>query len=165
MDYKYIEQLLERYWAGQTSLNEENILRMFFEQEDVPVHLQRYKSLFKDYALLAQIRPDESLDKRLNTIDAQRPVVKAHRITYMQRLSPLYKAAAVVAITLTLGNAAQSSFQPEEEEYNYSSYQDSYSSPEAAYRQVSDALKLVSERLNEANRNDSLNTIDVSAEQ
>ena len=34
MDYKYIEQLLERYWEGETTLQEEAILRAFFSQED-----------------------------------------------------------------------------------------------------------------------------------
>ena len=32
MDYKYIEQLLERYWKCETTLEEEEILRMFFSQ-------------------------------------------------------------------------------------------------------------------------------------
>jgi len=36
MDYKYIEQLLERYWRCETSLQEEEILRLFFSQEEVP---------------------------------------------------------------------------------------------------------------------------------
>ena len=34
MDYKYIEQLLERYWQCQTSVEEERILRDFFGQEE-----------------------------------------------------------------------------------------------------------------------------------
>lgn len=46
MDYKYIEQLLERYWACETTLEEEEILRAFFCQTEVPAHLQRYRSLF-----------------------------------------------------------------------------------------------------------------------
>ena len=46
MDYKYIEQLLERYWEGETTLQEEAILRAFFSQEDVPAGLMKYKSLF-----------------------------------------------------------------------------------------------------------------------
>ena len=46
MDYKYIEQLLDRYWNCETSPEEEAILRAFFSQSDVPVHLLRYKPLF-----------------------------------------------------------------------------------------------------------------------
>ena len=46
MDYKYIEQLLERYWQGETSLQEEAILRSFFSQPDIPESLQQYQALF-----------------------------------------------------------------------------------------------------------------------
>ena len=43
MDYKDIEQLLERYWQCETSIEEEATLRDFFSKEDVPAHLLRYK--------------------------------------------------------------------------------------------------------------------------
>ena len=46
MDYKYIEQLLERYWNCETSVEEEQILRIFFQQKELPAHLRRYRSLF-----------------------------------------------------------------------------------------------------------------------
>ena len=46
MDYKYIEQLMERYWRGETSLEEEDILRAFFSQDNVPAELLCYRSLF-----------------------------------------------------------------------------------------------------------------------
>ena len=46
MDSKYIEQLLERYWQCETSLEEEAQLRTFFMEGDVPGHLLRYKDLF-----------------------------------------------------------------------------------------------------------------------
>ena len=35
MDYKDIEQLLERYWQCETSVEEESVLRDFFSKEDV----------------------------------------------------------------------------------------------------------------------------------
>ena len=38
MDYKDIEQLLERYWQCETSVEEESVLRDFFSREDVPAH-------------------------------------------------------------------------------------------------------------------------------
>ena len=46
MDYKYIEQLLERYWRCETSLQEEEILCAFFSQEDIPAALLPYRDLF-----------------------------------------------------------------------------------------------------------------------
>ena len=46
MDYKYINQLLERYWQCETTLQEEAILRAFFSQDDVPESLMQYKALF-----------------------------------------------------------------------------------------------------------------------
>ena len=46
MDYKDIEQLLERYWQCETSVEEESVLRDFFSREEVPAHLLRYKNLF-----------------------------------------------------------------------------------------------------------------------
>ena len=46
MDYKYIEQLLERYWKAETSIEEEDILRAFFSQQDIPAALKQYQPLF-----------------------------------------------------------------------------------------------------------------------
>ena len=46
MDYKYISQLLDRYWQGETTLEEEQILRSFFSQLCIPEELQKYRSLF-----------------------------------------------------------------------------------------------------------------------
>ena len=46
MDYKYIEQLLERYWQCETSLEEESELRAFFSKGEIPAHLLQYRDLF-----------------------------------------------------------------------------------------------------------------------
>lgn len=149
MDYKYIEQLLERYWQCETSLEEEAILRSFFRQENLPAHLRPYKTLFACEQTWEEARLGDDFDTRVTARIADEPV-KARRLTLSRRLVPLYKAAATVAIILTLGTAAQTSLQTpsEETDYNYSSYQDTYSDPEVAYDQVSDALKQVSACLN-----------------
>ena len=106
MDYKYIEQLLERYWQCETSLQEEAILRAFFSQEGIPVWLLKYKALFAEQAQKAEPLGDD-FDARLLAMTEQRPVVEARTASLTSRLMPLFKAAAVVAIVLTLGNAAQ----------------------------------------------------------
>lgn len=112
MDYKYINQLLERYWRCETTLEEEQILRSFFSQTDVPEDLRKYRTLF----LYEQTQPKtchlgEDFDERMMSLIAEPAKVKARRITMRERLAPLYKAAAVVAIVLTLSNAAQFSFR------------------------------------------------------
>lgn len=42
-----IEQLLEKYDNGETSLNEEQQLRDYFAQEEVAPHLESYKVMFQ----------------------------------------------------------------------------------------------------------------------
>ena len=46
MDYNYIKQLLERYWACETTVEEESILKAFFSQKSVPAELAKYQALF-----------------------------------------------------------------------------------------------------------------------
>ncbi len=105
MDYKYIEQLLERYWQCETTLQEESILRSFFSQDDVPTELEQYKALFA----MQQQEPTlgDDFDARILAMVGQDEKPKAKVVTLTSRLMPLFRAAAVVAIILTLGNAAQ----------------------------------------------------------
>ena len=107
MDYKYIEQLLERYWEGETTLQEESILRTFFSQPDmpeVPENIRKYRVLF-----VCEMQKEEPLgedfDARILEQIGEAPVAKT--VSLKDRLMPLFKAAAIVAIILTLGNAAQ----------------------------------------------------------
>lgn len=114
MDYKYINQLLERYWKCETSLEEEEILRAFFSQEDLPAELKPYQALF---AYEQQEAKNESLgedfDKKMldiiNDEYAKEPN-KAKVVSLTARLKPLFKAAAIVAMFLTLSNAIQVPF-------------------------------------------------------
>lgn len=151
MDYKYIEQLLERYWQCETSLEEEQILRTFFQQEGIPAHLLQYKKLF----VYQQVQKEEvvlgdDFDTKILAM-VEKPVVKARRLTSVSRFMPLFKAAAVVAIIFTLGNVAQHSFFTEEKlDYDYDTYKDTYDDPQMAYKQISSALMMVSEGINKS---------------
>lgn len=109
MDCRYIEQLLERYWLCETSLEEEAYLRAFFNGGDVPEHLLCYKELFVYQQLQQEVGLGEDFDARvLAAVEA--PVVKARRLTLVTRFIPLFKAAAAVAVVLLLGNVMQHSF-------------------------------------------------------
>lgn len=120
MDYKYIEQLLDRYFLCETSLEEESILRSFFAQSDVPAHLLMYKDLFLaekvdeehlssdfDDRILAVIASDEAHEEQR--------VVKAKTIHLSYQLRPFFKAAAVVAIILSFSLAVQQAMYSSQE--------------------------------------------------
>ena len=108
MDYKYIEQLMERYWNAETTLEEESILRSFFRQENIPAEMEPLRALFADEASSQQLGDD--FDARMLEMirEEEAPkVVKARKISITRRMMPLFKAAAVIAIILTIGGALQ----------------------------------------------------------
>lgn len=122
MDYKYIEQLLDKYFEAQTSLGEEQILRAFFAQEDVPVHLLPYREFFtyQSFGKNAESLGSDFDQKILGIIgegktDEPHHVV-ARKVSLNKRLRPLYKAAACVAIVLSIGQAAQMPYYKSEAE-------------------------------------------------
>ncbi len=115
MDYKYIEQLLDRYFEGVTTSEEENILRTFFSQKDIPASVRQWQPLFVaddseemlgddfDERILSLIG-DADDDAAQKSADS---VAVARVVPLRERLAPLFKAAAVVAIVLTIGGALQ----------------------------------------------------------
>lgn len=116
MDYKYINQLLDRYWQGETTLEEEQILRSFFSQLCVPEELAKFRPLF----VYEQTEPKtdrlgDDFDERMLSMVGEPQEVKARKVLISQRFAPLFKAAAMVAIVLTLSQAAQMSFQSTED--------------------------------------------------
>lgn len=108
MNYQYIEQLLERYFDCQTTLHEEQILRSFFSQEDVPGHLLQYVELFKYEADAKNETLGEDFDKRmLDLINAESNAKPVRVVRMHSRFAPFFKAAAVVAVAITIGTATE----------------------------------------------------------
>ncbi|MBQ9362074.1 MAG: pyruvate ferredoxin oxidoreductase [Bacteroidaceae bacterium] len=115
MNYQYIEQLIERYFECQTTLHEEQILRTFFAGEDVPGHLMPYTELFQypanagkeilnnefDRKMLALVQKGKQSGTLRKTKTRELPTDRSKN-----RLTPFFRAAAIVAIALTVGRAA-----------------------------------------------------------
>ena len=144
MDYKYIEQLLERYFNAETTLKEEDILRSFFSQDDIPAEMQQWRALFtaEEDATLGDDFDARILEMTVNrqsstdnglTMDNGQRTVKAREVSIAQRLKPFFKAAAVIAIIITIGGALQA---PWDSSWNtpadYASYQYKPDSVDAA---------------------------------
>lgn len=103
MNYDYIEQLIDRYFSCQTTLQEEQILRSFFSNEDVPGHLMQYAELFQYENEAKQESLGSDFDERLLSIINKQKTVA---LQPQRRWTPFFRAAAIVAIVLTIGSAA-----------------------------------------------------------
>lgn len=134
MDYKYIEQLLERYWNCETSLEEEQILRSFFRQKEVPAHLLRYKQLFAYQDVEKEKGLGDDFDTRILT-RIERPVVKAQRLTMRTRFMPLFKAAAMIAVLFLMGTVMLEGGDSDTVSV-HDEYQNSTTDPQVAYEPV-----------------------------
>lgn len=60
-----IETLLERYYEGETSLEEENVLRQFFQNEDLPAHLKSHAAQFRYFSDVRNQHPSPSFNSQL----------------------------------------------------------------------------------------------------
>lgn len=134
MDYKYIEQLLERYWRCETTVEEEEILRAFFQQKEIPARLLRYKPLFSYGEQAKEIKLGSDFDERI-LAEIERPVVKARHLTMRSRLMPLFKAAAVIVLLFTIGNVMKHTMGNNTPGvvYVHDPYSDQKSDPQMAY--------------------------------
>ncbi|WP_128545185.1 HEAT repeat domain-containing protein [Larkinella soli] len=86
-----IEKLLERYYEGETTLEEEKLLREFFRSEAVPAHLKDHAAPFQHYTDFRQEHPSPAVGSRF-----------ADRVGAESRIRPLVRWGLRVAAGLTL---------------------------------------------------------------
>lgn len=134
MDYKYIEQLIEKYWACETSCEEEQILRFFFRQKEIPSHLMRYKSLFVYQSEEKEIKLGSDFDKKI-LAQIEKPVVMAKHISFSRRFMPLFKAAVLMIFLFSMGSIVKHSVGESKHDivYVYDQYRDNACDPQVAY--------------------------------
>lgn len=163
MDYKYIEQLLSRYWDAETTLDEERLLRAFFSQEEIPAHLEPLRDMFVATDL-ADAKLSDDFDERLIALagaeetPATAQTVKAMRPSLFRRLRPLYNAAAAIAIVFFVVGAVQHGFDSASEQgwgYTHESFGNS-GTPEAEVKETLKTLKKVEDGLQTATATDTL---------
>lgn len=57
MNTDNIQQLIDKFFKGDTTLEEERRLEAFFAQEDIPKAWKRYQSLFFDFSAIGRLKP------------------------------------------------------------------------------------------------------------
>ncbi|MBA4853864.1 HEAT repeat domain-containing protein [Emticicia sp. BO119] len=91
--YQEIEKLLEKYYEGETTLQEEKYIKEFFSKAEVPTHLQHHIAEFAYYRLAAKETPSKNLNEEL-----LRRIEKKGRIIQFRAIS--MRIAAGVALLI-----------------------------------------------------------------
>ena len=152
MNIQEIERLIGKYERGETSLEEEQLLRSFFAGENIPEHLAAYKVVFGYYGSAAEEElPDPEFDRKL--FEKIGIVQQDDKKPGMYRkLYPYFGIAASIVILIGLFFLLQ---KPGAET-------GTYDDPEVAYAETKKILMEVSGNLNtgmdELSKVETLNT-------
>lgn len=125
MDSNKVEQLLEMYFEGETTLKQEQELHTYFTGRTVALHLESYVGIFSAFAKAQQEKPSA-------------PII-------LPSSKPNYKWLAGVAVVLLIafGILTQNSF----EDKNYSG---TYKNQEVAVLKTKQALGMMSIMIQES---------------
>jgi predicted DNA-binding protein YlxM (UPF0122 family) len=135
MTIEQIKQLLEKYWAGDTSLEEEFALKTFFSGDSISDELKKYQPLFLWKTKQLQLKGSPALKAGL-----KKPVS-------IQWYSIL-KVAASVLLVLALGIGFYTHYQQEKTMDKI--FSETYSDPEDALKETKIVIGKISSALNQA---------------
>ncbi|MBS0029622.1 hypothetical protein ACTJJ0_17575 [Chitinophaga sp. 22321] len=133
MDYNRISALLEKYWEGETSLEEEETLRVFFStpHPDLPEALQEAAPMFRYFRAEAE---------KVWEVPPARVV----------KLSPMHhwmKYAAILLVAVGIGYAVKQHGQRERQAVVAMKEQE-LNDPQRAFDETRKALQLLAKNLN-----------------
>lgn len=144
MDIKRIELLLQRFYNGESTIEEGKELKDFFTTNDVPRHLWAEQEIFTYYNVGGKDEiPDKELENKIiNTIKGAEQEEAKRFLNRKKILYMVSSAAAVVALLIV----AYFAFIFD------TSMHDTYDNPEIAYMQTKETLLFISVKLNEGTK-------------
>ena len=142
MNTSEIENLLDKYYEGLTSLEEELVLREFFHSESVPPHLLTQAKQFHYYKIAAAEEiADPLFDEKFFNRIKEKPVIKLNPIR--KHLYYISGIAAGILLLIGLIFTLRDNLP-----YNKTNGNKDITDPELAFTQTCDILALVSVNFN-----------------
>lgn len=141
MDYREVRELLEKYWQGESTLQEEKQLKDFFSlhKENLPTDLQQVAELFNFY----EVEASQSMgDISLPGTDH----LKVKRNSKTIRLKRYWKYAAI--FILLLGSVLWYQSTTHQSQNNNVVAKNTYEDPEKAFEATQKALQILAANLN-----------------
>jgi hypothetical protein len=141
MDYN---KLLEKYWKGETSIEEERLLKAHMQSDKVEQDLQSFQPMFQYF----KEQKNQQLDKEVVALIKPK-TAKVKLTTTKSNFFYIRKIAAAILFIIIAGFAFQQFNQPTKEERMLSYWESKeIKDPKIAYQKTKAALLLVSTKLN-----------------
>ena len=145
MNTSEIEVLLEKFYEGNTSLQEEQTLRNFFLGTDVPAHLKLHQRMFHYFVMeQRQEAGDADLNQKFMAQVIEKPGEALVVPLHSNRSRFLFIAGIAASILLLVGLF----FTFQHAVFNRSKMLHGDQDPELSYANASEALMMVSGNLN-----------------
>ncbi|KPK79900.1 MAG: hypothetical protein AMS27_17545 [Bacteroides sp. SM23_62_1] len=143
-DMKKIEELIRKYYDGETSLEEERKLHWFFQTSDIPSHLQSDADIFRYHYKQRKEEPSAGLEEKLIRLLQDQEHKKSYSLSGRSiRLVSGIAASILVLLALWMGIGRDWSGKQQA-----GTFQDTYDDPQLAYLETKKVLIMVSEKLN-----------------
>ncbi|MBT1703202.1 hypothetical protein [Chryseosolibacter indicus] len=136
MDSKKIEELLNKYWNCETSLEEEQQLREYFKGSDIPQEFKGAANLFQYF--------NTHKKKTLNDVSFDDEVLEKVRHVPKGRISTLVYNAMRIAAGLAVLVVAAYFVRNEVRKSTPQEIVDTYDDPKLAFEETKKALKMIS---------------------
>jgi hypothetical protein len=137
MDSDSLQEILSRYWSGDTTLEEEQQLRMYFTNAEIPDHLKETAALFRYF--------NENKKKSLSDVAFDRIVVeKIHSPVKKGKVVGLFYNAARIAAGVAVVMVATWFVRTEIRKTTPQEVVDTYDDPKLAFEETKKALMMIS---------------------
>lgn len=158
-DYQHISGLLDKYWEGETSLQEESQLTDFFEHSEIPVEFQAFQPLFVAKAEANEPNLSKDFDLNILTMIAEENIMQPE--TKVVQMNPNNQKSEIRRLRWIAGIAASIAlvlaayiFMPQTNEESVMVQETELTEEEKAealraYKQAKSALFFVSAKMNE----------------
>lgn len=145
MDSNKIEALLAKYWECDTSLEEENELREYFNQQDIPAQFREAAALF---AYFGQQRNKQVIDltfdsKVVESVKTSTTANKSKVVRLLYNFSRIAAGLIVVVVATYYIRSEIRKTTPQE-------MVDTYSDPKLAFEETKKALLMISKSFGHA---------------
>ena len=145
MDSKHLEQLLEKYWNCESSLEEEQELHAYFGGQGVPDSLKETAELFRYFETEKKKSLDGSFDKVVTKEIKQRHSGKIISMVSWTNMARIAAGLFVVAAATYFIREEVRKAYPEEIVVT-----DTYSDPKVAFEETKKALMMISKGFGKA---------------